>query len=167
MTLDQLETKFKSSIDDLKGMWDLISVEIDKLKGDSQSRVNQLEKENEDLSTKYNIAKEKLDKIEAQLANTVEQLESITKTKAKGIDAMQLLEVYLVLMEQVFQSQAHVRLLLMLHGARDQWTLNDLVKASGISAIEVRQAMFDLRNSGILEYDDETTNVTLLKRFLE
>jgi transcription initiation factor IIE alpha subunit len=90
----------------------------------------------------------------------------MSKTTSKGVDAMQLLDVYLVLMEQVFESGPHVRLLLMLHGDSEQFTLNDLTTASGISAIQVRQALFELRNANVLDFDDETQIVKLKQRFL-
>jgi DNA-binding IscR family transcriptional regulator len=69
-------------------------------------------------------------------------------------------------MEQVFESGPHVRLLLMLHGDADEYKLNDLSQASGISAIQVRQAMFELRNAGVVTYNDETQVVALTQRFL-
>jgi transcription initiation factor IIE alpha subunit len=128
--------------------------------------MNKLRQDNLELQKKYQEAQSKIDKIENQLQSTVDQLESLSKTKAKGIDAMQLLDIYLVLMENVFESQAETSLLLMLHGDKEEYTLEELTTATGISGVKVRQAIFSLRNSGVVEYNDETQIVKLVRRFL-
>ena len=164
--LSSIDNKFTKSLDDMKSSWSEVQELVENIRSDANSEYTKLKADHEDLKGKYEEAKSKLDHIEGQLAETVGRLESMSKTTSKGVNAMQLLDVYLVLMEQVFESGPHVRLLLMLHGDAETYTLNDLKTASGISAIQVRQALFELRNANVLDFDDETQIVKLKQRFL-
>ncbi|OLS28219.1 MAG: hypothetical protein HeimC2_08740 [Candidatus Heimdallarchaeota archaeon LC_2] len=164
--INSIETKFTKSLEDIQSSWTDIQKLVENVRADANSEYTKLKSDHVDLKSKYDEAKSKLDHIEGQLAETVGRLETMSKTTSKGVNAMELLDVYLVLMEQVFESGPHVRLLLMLHGDSEKFTLNDLTTASGISGIQVRQALFDLRNAKILDYDDETQEVTLKQRFL-
>ena len=167
MAMDDVKSKFDSIISEITNTQKFVTDRLTYALEDSDKKLGKLETERNDYKSKYEVAQSKLDKIEKQLASTVEQLESLTKTKAKGIDAMQLLDVYLVLMENVFESSAHTRLLIMLHGEKESYTISDLTTAAGISAIQVRQAIFELRNAGIVDYDDETQVVTLKMKFMD
>lgn len=164
--INSIETKFTKSLEDIQSSWTDIQKLVENVRADANSEYTKLKSDHDNLKSKYDEAKSKLDHIEGQLAETVGRLESMSKTTSKGVNAMELLDVYLVLMEQVFESGPHVRLLLMLHGDAEKYTLKDLTTASGISAIQVRQALFELRNAKVLDYDDETQEVTLNQRFL-
>ena len=164
--INSIETKFTKSLEDIQSSWTDIQKLVENVRADANSEYTKLKSDHVDLKSKYDEAKSKLDHIEGQLAETVGRLESMSKTTSKGVNAMELLDVYLVLMEQVFESGPHVRLLLMLHGDSPTYTLSDLTTASGISAIQVRTALFELRNAKVLDYDDETQEVTLKQRFL-
>ncbi len=164
--INSIETKFNKSLEDIQSSWGDIQKLVENIRSDANSEYTKLKADHEDLKGKYEEAKTKVDHIEGQLAETVGRLETMSKTTSKGVNAMELLDVYLVLMEQVFESGPHVRLLLMLHGDAEQYTLSDLTTASGISAIQVRQALFELRNANILDFDDETQVATLKQRFL-
>lgn len=164
--LKTIEDKFKGAVSSLDGLWSDIQTYIDNAAGEAQAELTKLRADYKDMEGKYNEAKDKVDHIEGQLNETVKRLEDMSKTTSKGVSAMQLLDVYLVLMEQVFESGPHVRLLLMLHGDKEEYSLNDLTTASGITGIQVRQALHELRNAGILDYDDETQLAKLKQRFL-
>ncbi|MHA2276441.1 MAG: hypothetical protein ACXAC2_11760 [Candidatus Kariarchaeaceae archaeon] len=164
--LSSIENKFTKSIEDIQASWSDVQKLVDNIRSDANSEYDKLKVDHDELKEKYTEAKSKIDHIEGQLAETVGRLESMSKTTSKGVNAMELLDVYLVLMEQVFESGPHVRLLLMLHGDADQYTLTDLTTASGISGIQVRQALFELKNANVLEFDDETQIVKLKQRFL-
>lgn len=173
---EELEDKFSDSIEKINLAWKDVTnqltqsnKEIAEMKekfADSQAIMDQKDKAFKELEVKYNEAQSKVDHIESQLAQNINKLDSISKAKRKDIDALQLLDIYLVLMEQVFESGAHVRLLLMLHGDADEYSLTDLARASGISPIAIRQAMFELRNANIVNFDEETQIITLKQRFL-
>ena len=166
MTLDKLSSDFQSKIKDLQAIWGETEKEYSAATESITDQVKKLKEENEELRGKYQEAQSKVDKIEGQLANTIEQMESMSKATDKGIDAMQLLDVYLVLMENVFESQVHTRLLIMLHGDTEHFKMSDLATAAGISGIQVRQAVFDLRNAGLVEFNEDTEEVKLITRFM-
>jgi len=164
--LKTIEGKFKGAVSSLDGLWSEIQTYIDNSAGEAQKELTKLRADYNAMESKYNEAKNKVDHIEGQLNETVKRLEDMSKTTSKGVNAMQLLDVYLVLMEQVFESGPHVRLLLMLHGDKEEYSMSDLTTASGITGIQVRQALHELRNAGILEYDDETQIAKLKTKFL-
>lgn len=167
MGLDKLSDKFQNLQSQLGDVFDQVLDEVASIKDEQGSVVNDLKAEKSELQKKYDEAQSKLNHIEEQLKNTVEQLENITTSKAKGVDALQLLDVYLVLMENVFESAAHTRLLLIMHGEKDQYTLEELTMAAGISGLQVRQAVHELRNSNVVDYDEEQNIVKLRMRFME
>lgn len=168
MTISEnIKNKYSAAISSLNGVLDDLEAEIQSKNADLLSEVDKLKSENSVLSTKYGEAKGKLDKIENQLQDTVDQLSSISKGQQKDVDAMKLLDIYLVLMGDVFNSAVHVKLLFIMHGQKEVYTLEELKSATGMSGIEVRQAIFELRNSNIVTYNDETTEAKLVTRFMD
>lgn len=164
--MDNLNSEFESTLKSLSSWWDKAKDGLQESKTDATSKYDQLKLEFDALKSKYDKAQARIDHIDGQLAETVSRLETMSKSETKEVDAMKLLDVYLVLMEQVFESGPHVRLLLILHGDKETWTLPELVQASGISALKVRQAMFELRNAQVLEYNEDTDMITLTQRFM-
>ncbi len=78
-----------------------------------------------------------------------------------------VLSIYMVLLEQVWQSQPHFKVLYLLHGQRPEMSRQDLAKASGISAAMILRALFELRNANLVLYDEDTGMAKLVRRFLE
>jgi chromosome segregation ATPase len=153
--LSPLKEKFNSAINDLE-----------KQLSNHLNEMSQKIKEVDDWKAKYQEAQSKVEHIENQLSNTVKKLEEMNKEQSKEINALELLDVYLILMEQVFESAPHVRLLLMLHGEKDEYTVNELVQGSGIGGLNVKKAIHELRNANVLEFDEENEIVKLRSRFL-
>ncbi len=78
-----------------------------------------------------------------------------------------VLSIYMVLLEQVWQSQPHFKVLYLLHGQRPEMSRQDLAKASGISAAMILRALFELRNANLVLYDEDTGMAKLVRRFLD
>ncbi len=151
----------------MEALWEDLIKEREAKEAELMSRIEVLEKEKADLEDRFSKAQSKLAHIEEQFKEAVEKLETFSKEQKKDVDALKLLDIYLVLMGDVFNSSVHVRLLLILHGEKEKYTLEELAKASGSKLLEVRQAIFDLRNSNLVKYNDETQEVELVTRFLE
>ncbi len=166
MMKTETENKFMGAINELQQVWKDIETEFEGANRELSQQIEQLKKEKDALSKKYIEAQNKIDHIETQLQSTVEQLEKVSNSTKKDVDALKLLDIYLVLMGDVFNSAAHVRLLFILHGEKDEYTLEELVKASGMSGIEVRKALFELRNANIVTYNDDTQTAKIIQRFL-
>lgn len=162
----ELDTKLKKIQDDLKSFYESASKEFSNANEVLGKKVTKLESENTELKSKYNEAQSKIDHIETQLRSTVSKLDDISHDQKKDIDALQLLDIYLVLMGEVFSAAAHVRLLFILHGEKEDYNLNDLAIASGYPGLEVRKTVHELRNSGIVTLNEDTNVVTLVQRFL-
>lgn len=164
--LDDLNTEFENTMGSLNSFWDKAKIALKEAQEEANSSYTKLKEDYDILKAKYDEAQSKIDHIDSQLSDTVGRLESMSKSTTKDVDALKLLDVYLVLMEQVFESGPHVRLLLILHGDKEEWNLTEMVQASGISALKVRQAMHELRNAGVLEFNEETEVITLTQRFM-
>ena len=108
----------------------------------------------------------KLTHIEDQLKSTVAQMEEFSKGQKKDIDALQLLDIYLVLMGEVFSAASHVRLLFILHGEKEEYTMTELTKASGYPGLQVRTSIHELRNAKIVDLNEDTATVKLINRFM-
>lgn len=162
----ELDSKLKKIQDDLKGFYESVSKEYSNANEILGEKATRLESENADLKGKYDEAQSKIDHIEKQLQSTVSKLDDISHDQKKDIDALQLLDIYLVLMGEVFSAAAHVRLLFILHGEKEDYNLNDLAIASGYPGLEVRKTVHELRNSGIVSFNEDTNVVTLVQRFL-
>lgn len=78
-----------------------------------------------------------------------------------------VLSIYMVLLEQVWQSQAHFKILFLLHGQKQEMSRQDLAKASGISSAMILRAIFELRNANLVFYDEDTGMTKLVRRFLD
>ncbi|RMG31203.1 MAG: hypothetical protein D6732_15090 [Methanobacteriota archaeon] len=161
------EARFRKLKEELDSLWEELNSEREVAERNLKSQIETLEKEKADLEEKYMEVQSKLTHIEEQFKEAVEKLETFSKEQKKDVDALKLLDIYLVLMGDVFNSSVHVRLLLILHGEKAKYTLEELAKASGSRLLVVRQAIFDLRNANLVKYNDDTQEVELVTRFLE
>ncbi|TFG05575.1 MAG: hypothetical protein EU536_01675 [Promethearchaeota archaeon] len=124
-----------------------------------------------EMSKDYNLLKEEnarmkdeLQHVSKELAKVSKEFEYLTKERTDKIDMREILTLSMTLLTEVFGAQPHSKLLFLLHGQKEQWTRNDLVKSSGISAAAIRKALADLAAAKLVEYDVETGDVKLLKR---
>ncbi|OLS15526.1 MAG: hypothetical protein RBG13Loki_0828 [Promethearchaeota archaeon CR_4] len=78
-----------------------------------------------------------------------------------------ILSIYMVLLEQVWQSQPHFKVLYLMHGQKQEWARQDLAKASGISSAMILRAIHELRNANLVIYNEDTGMVKLVRRFLD
>ncbi len=164
---DSIEAKFGSLYTELKELQTDVLGALEEMEREHASRIKKLETENDELRRLYDDANSKLKRIEEQLNETVQKLEEYSKESKRDVDALKLLDIYLVLMGEVFNSSVHVRLLFILHGEKDVYTLDELTRASGLRGLEVKQAVFELRNANLVTYNDETQEVRLINRFIE
>ena len=153
---------FTHALSVLKEEWEKRENEFNQKYEDLLKEKKELEVEKHQLLEKYRETKEKLDHIENQLEKAMKEYEDLAKNVKA--DALKMLDLYLVLLEQVFSANPHMRLLLVLHGDKETYTLEELSKATGINQLEVRQAIFAMRNVNVVEYNDETHEVKLLQR---
>lgn len=99
-----------------------------------------------------------------------EELEKITRM-ASGEDEFRIedmratLSIYRVLLEEIYSSQPHFKVLFLLHGATDEMTVDQIKGASGIGGVAILRAIHELNRAELISFDEDTHVVKLLKRF--
>ena len=119
------------------------------------------------LSKEKDSAAEKLRKMEQDLAELSSVYEEIKDKQDYKINIQEVMKLYIILTEQVLDGSAHIKLLTLLHGAKQNMTKSELSKASGIRPAPTLRSIFDLRNNGLVEYNEETEQVKLLQRLFD
>ncbi|OLS16907.1 MAG: hypothetical protein HeimC3_37860 [Candidatus Heimdallarchaeota archaeon LC_3] len=155
--------------------------EIEKLLNDHQSMISNIanlqdekesvQKQMEGLKTDlYTLSSEKeeiifeRDLLTEELQRIGRLYEGLTGKQASQEDLKGVLNIYITLMEDVFSGRAHFKVLSIIHGEKETWKRNELVKSSGISEIKLRSVLGDLVRANMIVYDEEKASVKLIKR---
>ena len=99
-----------------------------------------------------------------------EELEKITRM-ASGEDEFRIedmratLSIYRVLLEEIYSSQPHFKVLFLLHGAADEMTVDQLKGASGIGGAMILRACHELHRADLIKFDEDAHMAKLIKRF--
>ncbi len=129
-----------------------------------ENEIESLKSQNEDLQANLAQVESQMDHITSQLEHISKQYEDLTLERGKEIDALKMLDIYLILLEKVYSANPHTRILVVAHGEKQEWTIKELARATGIEPLAVRRALFELRNAGLFSYDENSGKARLLKR---
>ena len=77
------------------------------------------------------------------------------------------MSIYNVLLQEIWQGQPHFRILLMLHGEREEMTRDEIKKTTGILGAMVLRALHELDNINLLDYNEDTKLVKLKRRLFD
>ncbi|NVM45293.1 MAG: hypothetical protein HWN79_10280 [Candidatus Lokiarchaeota archaeon] len=75
-----------------------------------------------------------------------------------------LLSIFRVLVEKIWQGQAHYRILMTLHGEKETMTRDELKNTTGIGGAYILRAVQELANVELVDHDIDTSQVTLRQR---
>jgi len=75
-----------------------------------------------------------------------------------------LLSITMLLIQEIWQGQPHYRILLTLHGDKEEMTREEIKNTTGISGAMVLRAVHELANIDVLQYDEEKSLVKLKRR---
>ncbi|MFX1498154.1 MAG: hypothetical protein ACFFBH_11550 [Promethearchaeota archaeon] len=75
-----------------------------------------------------------------------------------------LLSITMLLIQEIWQGQPHYRILLTLHGDKEEMTRDEIKNTTGISGAMVLRAVHELANIDVLEYNEDKSLVKLKKR---
>jgi hypothetical protein len=75
-----------------------------------------------------------------------------------------LLSITMLLIQEIWQGQPHYRILLTLHGDKEEMTRDEIKNTTGISGAMVLRAVHELVNIDVLEYNEEKSLVKLKRR---
>jgi len=159
MTHETVQNAFNSITDHIKELETKIEArdkELDDIKNAAQS----LEKEKQSAS-------EKLQQMEREMSELSSVYEELKGRADVQIDIQEVMKLYVILTEQVLNGNAHIKILTLLHGKKEEMRKDELAKASGIQPAAILRSIFDLRNNGLVTYDDNNEKVKLVRRLFE
>ncbi|TXT61660.1 MAG: hypothetical protein BAJALOKI1v1_1120008 [Promethearchaeota archaeon] len=134
--------------------------QLEKEKQERDQKIGALTAEQKKLLKEYESLKEELKKLSKIVADKEEEEFNIDRIKA-------LLSIYNVLLRDIWQGQPHFRILMLLHGDKEQMTREEIKMTTGISGAMVLHALHELENIDLLEYNEDNNIVQLKKRLFE
>ena len=144
-------------------------LEVDKQKLEEETKKLEIEKQERDqkigslteeqmkLLDEYQKLKVELKKFASAAAEAEDAEFNFERIKA-------LLSIYTVLIEKIFQGQPHYRILLTLHGDKEEMTRDEIKTTTGIGGAFVLHSIQELAKVGLLEYDMDNSTAKLKKR---
>ena len=158
-------------------------LESEKTKLESEKQLLELDKKKLELeTTKLEEEKQERDqKIGALTGEQVKLLDEYQKVKVELQKFMTvaaeaehaefnfervraLLSIYTVLVTEIWQGQPHYRILLTLHGDKEEMTREEIKNTTGIGGAFVLRSIQELAKVGLLDYDMDTGSAKLKKR---
>ncbi len=137
-----------------------------KIAKQDQERID-LKKTAEEFDKEKESSAQKLKEMEEEMMNLSSVYEDLKGRADVEIDLQEVMKLYVILTEQVLDGNAHIRMLTLLHGKKKLMTKDELSKASGIQPAATLRTIFDLRNNGLVTYNDENQKVKLIRRLFD
>jgi transcription initiation factor IIE alpha subunit len=119
------------------------------------------------IQQEKNTAAERLRKMEQEMAELSSVYEDLKDRKDVEINLQEVMKLYVILTEQVLDGSSHIKLLTLLHGNKEYMTKDELSKASGIQPAATLRAIFELRNNGLVTYEEVGEKVKLIRRLFD
>jgi len=133
------------------------TIQLEKDKKERDEKIGAMTEEQMRLLEEYDSLKVELNKL-AKIAEESQEAEfNFERIKA-------LLSIYAVLIEKIWQGQAHYRIILTLHGDKEAMTREEIKNTTGVAGAWVIRAVNELANVDILDYDEENGLVKLKQR---
>ncbi len=155
-----VDAKIEGAIKDIQ---DYIS-ELETKLAKKEQDINKAKEKAGKLASEKTSAAAKLKKMEDEMSELSSVYEELKGRKDVEIDIQEVMKLYVILTEQVLDGSSHIKLLTLLHGAKQNMTKNELSKATGIQPAATLRAIFDLRNNGLVTYTEENETVNLVRR---
>jgi chromosome segregation ATPase len=128
-----------------------------KEKQERDEKIGEMTEEQMRLLDEYKKVKEELRKFASIAAEMEEQELDFERIQV-------LLSIYTVLLEKIFQGQPHFRILLTLHGDKEEMSREEIKSTTGIQGAMVLRAVQELDKVDLVDYDIETNMAKLKKR---
>jgi len=151
-----LETE-KQALEREKAELELEKQKLETEKAEKEQKIGELTGEQLRLLDEYKNLKIELKKF-MKIAQDQEESEyNFERIKA-------LLSITMLLIQEIWQGQPHYRILLTLHGDKEEMTREEIKNTTGISGAMVLRAVHELANIDVLQYDEEKSLVKLKRR---
>ncbi|MBY9005154.1 MAG: hypothetical protein KGD63_00165 [Candidatus Lokiarchaeota archaeon] len=152
--------KEKLSLEQDKTNLEHATAQLEKEKKERDQKIGDLTAEQMKLLDEYQNLKVEL----KQLSKLVEDQEE-AEFNFERIRA--LLSITKLLIKEIWQGQPHYRILINLHGGKEEMSRDDLKNSTGISGAMVLRAVHELANIDVVEYNEDTGLVKLKKRLFK
>ncbi len=152
----QLELE-KASLESEKKKLEEETQKLEQEKLERDQKIGSLTEEQKRLLKEYASLKVELKKLAKVAEESQESDFDFERIKA-------LLSITQLLISEIWQGQPHYRILLSLHGEKEKMSREEIKNTTGIAGAMVLRAVHELAKIDVLEYDEDTSMVTLKKR---
>jgi predicted nuclease with TOPRIM domain len=129
-----------------------------------QKHLEGLETDLSTLSSEKEEIKTERDLLAEELQRIGRLYEDLTGKQASQEELKGVLNIYITLMEEVFSGRIHFKVLSIIHGEKNTWKRDELVKSTGITEIKLRSILGELVRANLIVYDEEKATVKLIRR---
>ncbi|MBD3353331.1 MAG: hypothetical protein GF364_17755 [Candidatus Lokiarchaeota archaeon] len=149
--------KEREHLEQEKTQLQLETKRLEKEKADRDKKIDTISSEQQKLLEEYKVLQEDLKKFQ-EIASEAENAEFDFK------EIQQVLKIYVILLEEIYETKPHIRILYLLHGDSPELHRKDIAAATGIGGAFVLRALHELNDAKLVEYDEETGMARLMKR---
>lgn len=129
-----------------------------------RAKVEELRSEKERITAEDAKMKEEYLAVQEQFKKISSMYQELSVKKDEAIDVRELLSIYIVLLEEVFQGRPHAKILFLLHGDKAQLTRDEITKAGGFQPAIVLHSIHDLAGADLVKYDMDNDVVELVRK---
>jgi len=144
-------------------------LEVEKKKLEEATKKLELEKQERDkkigsLTEEQMKLLDEYQKVKVELEKFMQAAEEAEEAEYNFERVRALLSIYTVLVSEIWQGQPHYRILMTLHGEKEEMTRDQIKTTTGIGGAFVLHSVQELAKVGLVEYDMDTSIVKLKKR---
>lgn len=153
--------------ENLKKEQQILAKEKEQLELETKQLKKEKEERDVEITSLNSQQKKLLEEYEALKVDLNKFQKLAMESSNKEFDFKQIqdiLKIYITLMEQIYQTKPHVRIIYVLHGDREEMHRKDIIAATGIGGAYVLNALFELDKAKIITYDENTGMAKLVKR---
>lgn len=147
----------KSLLESEKLQLELNTKKLEREKRERDAKIGELTGNQKKLLDEYDILKKDLRKFQELAADAEDQ-------EFNFEEIQNLLRIYMVLLEEIWQGKPHYKILYLLHGDKEELNKDDIKGATGIAGAMVLRAIHELAGSNLIIYNEDTGMVKLTKR---
>jgi predicted nuclease with TOPRIM domain len=157
-------SKFEGNINDIRTR---LQEALDVARKADENSKTQLDAKDEELNRlkqENNGMASKLKDIEDQMNRISKTYQELSGKFTEAVDVRELLTIYVTLLEQVFEGRPHAKILWLLHGKKAVLTRDEINKSSGFQPAIVLKSIYDLANTNLINYNDNTKELSLKRK---
>ena len=164
--IDRMIEKIKLSVESLAPLQNDLSQlakelqEKERMLGEREKKLQESQERNAELQESYLSVQGELNKLSAMYKD-------LAGTAEANINIKDILNVYVTLLEHVFEGRPHAKILLLLNtNETHKITRQELNQTLGFSAAIVLHSIHELLRAELIDYEDESGLVTLKQKML-